>query len=160
MPVPRLNHALSPLLAQAGIPAHITVLYPFVAPPISDDEIERVGEVIASVEPFGFNLVDVGWFTDQTVYLRPDPADAFESLTSRLVARWPDYLPYGGVHEDTVPHLTLADREPPSTMRALAERISPQLPISCRATEVWLMQGSHMPASWERLHRFPLSGVS
>jgi len=159
VPVPELEGFVSPFLAAAGNPAHITLLYPFVSPPVADAVIDRLAEIFSGWPSFDFRMVDVGWFGEDVVYLKPSPAGRFKALISRLSAEWPDYPPYGGVHGDPTPHLTLADGEDPASMRKLADRVAARLPVVCSATEVWLMQGSRQPASWTRIRRFGLSGV-
>jgi 2'-5' RNA ligase len=56
----RLRH--DPLTLK-GVPCHITVLYPFVAPDELDDPVlERVRRVLAEIRPFDFSLTGLGEF--------------------------------------------------------------------------------------------------
>ena len=61
--------------ARDGVPAHITVLYPFL-PPAGIDEalLASLGRLFAGVAAFGFTLDRVGWFGEEVVWLGPrDP---------------------------------------------------------------------------------------
>ncbi len=148
---------VSPAMTAASMPPHITLLYPFVDPPVPDETLDRLRTLFRTVEPFDYVLDEVAWFADSTVYLRPHPAQPFAVLTRRLVAEWPDRLPYGGEHGlDPVPHLTLADQEDPDEMRRLAVQAEPRLPISLRADTVWLMEGTHEPPAWHLTTKFLL----
>lgn len=126
--------------AALDVPAHVTVLFPFVPPDeLTADHLREVDAVTSTVEPFDFRLTEVRWFGEQVVWLSPVPDQPFARLTERLAAAFPDFPPYGGAHDEVVVHLTvLADAEP-AAMRDLAEHVAPHLPITGRATEVVLL---------------------
>jgi hypothetical protein len=143
MPVPHADDLLQKSASEAGIPAHITLLYPFLSPRTIDHEIEgTLKSLFQAVPAFDFALSEVGHFPG-VVYLAPEPAAPFTALVRALVERWPDRQAYGGVHEEIIPHLTVAFGE--TVPRGLVER----LPVSARAQEVWLM--SRMAGRW--VHR-------
>lgn len=56
--------------ARDGVPAHITVLYPFL-PPAGIDEmlLALLGRLFAGFAAFGFTLDKVGWFGEEVVWL-------------------------------------------------------------------------------------------
>src|SRR6478735_7095392 len=72
----RLEHDWS---AGVGVPAHLTVLFPFVPPDAVDEA--AIGAVVAQVPAFAFALAAVERFADGTVWLRPDPSEPFAALT-------------------------------------------------------------------------------
>lgn len=157
IPAAEVTGLVSSATRAAHMPPHITLLYPFVEPPVPDEDLRRLAHLFRSVAPFEYVLDAVAWFEERTVYLRPVPAEPFVALTRRLVELWPDRLPYGGEHgSDPVPHLTLADQEDPAEMGRLAVQAEPRLPIRLRADEVWLMEGTHEPPRWHRTNRFAL----
>jgi 2'-5' RNA ligase len=148
MPVPRADDLLQKSAYEAGLPAHITLLYPFLGTRAIDREIEGTLEsLFQSVPAFDFTLSEVGHFPG-VVYLAPEPAAPFTALVQALVERWPDRQAYGGAHAEIVPHLTVAFGE--TVPRGLTER----LPVSVRAREVWLM--SRMAGRWVRRASFRL----
>ena len=160
MPVPAAEPAVAALRARHdpsaanGMPAHITILYPFLAPEKITDSVEReAGLVIARFRAFRFALVRVGLFP-RVVYLEPEPAAPFAELTHAFHLQWPDHAPYGGAFETVVPHLTVAQgrRTPPRVERELEEA----LPIEAEATEVQLM--TLADSVWSVRKSFPLAG--
>src|SRR3954447_15393020 len=91
--------------AKHGVPAHITILYPFMAPELIDAAIvSEIRDAIADSLSFEFALSRVGRFPD-AAYLVPEPAGPFVHLTEALVRTFPKYLPYGGRFDSVVPHL-------------------------------------------------------
>ena len=49
--------------ARLGVPAHVTVIYPFApAGEIGPSMRERLGGVFGAIPAFGFRLDQVGWF--------------------------------------------------------------------------------------------------
>ena len=58
--------------ARDGVPAHLTVLYPFLAPPLIDDAVlASLAALFAPVPAFAFTLDRVGWFGDDVAWLGP-----------------------------------------------------------------------------------------
>jgi 2'-5' RNA ligase len=139
-------------LRPAGMPYHVTVLYPFVRADLIDSEVDgALREVAAACPPFTFTLAEVDRF-DEVLFIAPRPPDRFVALTRQIHARWPQHPPYGGEFEQIVPHLTLSiGTEPPG----LADSVRARLPIAARADELWLL----VPAgggAWSLRSRFPL----
>jgi 2'-5' RNA ligase len=148
VPVSSAEELLAESSREAGLPAHITLLYPFLAARAIGRETEQtLGSLVGEIPAFDFVLSEVGRFPG-VVYLAPEPAAPFVALTRALVERWPDHQPYGGAYEEIIPHLTVAYGE--TAPSGLAER----LPVSARAEEVWLM--SRAGGRWVRHSVFPL----
>jgi len=124
--------------ARSGMPAHITLLYPFVPPIRTAAEIEVLGRLFLSIPEFEFALTDVRHFP-ATAYLHPDPPDAFVRLTEIITQRWPDYSPYRGAFSTVVPHLTVADHVNRDVLDSVERAVSIHLPIKCRAKVAWLL---------------------
>lgn len=151
------NAAVSP----EGVPAHLTLLYPFLSPQRCDDVHSDVVSFFADVEPFEFELTEVGWFEDRVVFLAPSNPAPFIELTERLITRWTQCIPYGGRHAGKhVPHLTLGIEGTPAEMASLAEAAQELLPIQCTAEQAWLMIGTPHPARWEVKRWFAFGGDS
>lgn len=143
-----------------GVPAHITLLYPFVAPDdVGRELVDELKDLFTSMAPFRFRLEEVHWFGDEVAWIRPEPEEPFVRLTETITHRWPHYLPYEGIHDELVPHLTVA-HGPSEEATACAEAVAARLPIVTRAEVVWLMTGSREPASWALHTVFPLGDPS
>ena len=152
----RLRH--DPLALQ-GVPCHVTVLYPFVAPDELDDHVlDRVRRVLAQMRPFDFSLVGLGDFPG-VLWLQPKPNDGFRQLTVAMVTAFPEHPPYAGRFPDTQPHLTVAKVDAGDAqlhLRAqLDDSLASRLPIACRASQVtvWTSDDSGL---WVRRIVLPL----
>ncbi|MGH2883854.1 MAG: 2'-5' RNA ligase family protein [Solirubrobacteraceae bacterium] len=121
--------------AAHGLPAHITVLYPFLSEVrLTDDVLKRLRELFAERSP-----IDV-WFRRTarfatTLYLEPDPADQLRDLTLAIVEQWPDTPPYGGDFDDVVPHLTVAHGAPNAVLDGIDVELRHCLPLVTRLAE-------------------------
>ena len=149
--------------ARDGVPAHITVLYPFLPPAeIGPDVLAGLSRLFAGVPRFAFTLDRVRWFGESVVWLGPSDESPFRGLTELAAGAYPGCSPYGGIYEDVVPHLTLGHVGNLAELRAAADAVRPLLPIAAEATEVTLMTGprpgaSSEPASrWQFVASFPL----
>jgi 2'-5' RNA ligase len=164
VPIPEVESVVGPLRlqfdvgARIGVPAHITLLYPFRSAQAVVDEIERLRDVCASIEAFPFSFTEVRRFPE-TAYLHPDKSETFAQITKILVGIWPDCKPYNGAFAETTPHLTVADRVDPETLAAVEHSLRPHLPIQCVAREAWLLT-SDDAGMWSRKERFALAAMN
>lgn len=160
--VPELDPIIRPLRQRAdpaGLPtpvAHVTLLFPWVPPPVGDDAMTRLRAWARRVEPFPFTLESVEWFGEDVVWMRPEPSDTFKALTSALHDLWPEHPPYGGEHPDPTPHLTIGEGGDLADMRTAAEIAAARLPIRTRAESVWIMEGTWEPFRWWHADTVPL----
>lgn len=146
--VARFRAAHDPVAA-AGIPAHVTVLFPFVSPAQIDDRVlNRLRACLRAHQPFDFVLDRIKQLPG-VIGLAPEPDDPFRSLTSAVWAAFPECPPYEGKHSDIVPHLTIGsatnERVLESITQDLAAMAERFLPIPVRATKVALMDNGQGP---------------
>ena len=145
--------------ASWGVPAHVTVLYPFVHPSSIDaDVVRRLGAAVAAVPVFDCTFSRCGWFDDDVLWLAPEPAAPFAELTTAVWEAFPDHPPYAGAHPDVVPHLTVGQRPEASLeeLVAVEAQVAPLLPVTTTAARVHLLAGSTAPGSWRVLRECPL----
>jgi 2'-5' RNA ligase len=143
--------------APLGVPAHVTVLYPFLPPPeVSADVLASLSRLFASVGRFRFLLDRTGWFDDRVLWLGPRDPAPFRALTQLVFSAFPSCPPYGGQFPDVVPHLTVGDVGPLADLHAAEEAVRPYLPIPWEATEVTLMIGLPTGGLWTTVAAFPL----
>jgi hypothetical protein len=152
--------------ARDGVPAHLTVLYPFLPPALIDDAVlASLAALFAAVPAFAFTLDRVGWFGDDVVWLGPRDARPFRTLTTLAWEAFPSRAPYGGQYTDVIPHLTVGHLGDPAALRAAGEAVRPYLPVEAGAAEVTLMAGPRPgtpgtpPGQWRTLAAFPLLGA-
>ncbi len=133
VPVPAADHLLHGSARDAGMPAHVTLLYPFLDAAKIDDDVEAELELLfAGERVFDFELAEIGRFPG-IVYVSPRPSSPFVALIELLTRRWPDHPPYGGSFKEIVPHLTVAHGA------QIPDGLSARLPIAVRAEEAWLV---------------------
>jgi hypothetical protein len=143
-----------------GVPAHVTVLYPFLPPArIAAAVIDGLKGAVAEAGAFECVFSRVAWFGQEVVWLAPDPAEPFQALTARVWRRFPECPPYGGAHPDVIPHLTIGSTRragAPALDRAAAE-VAPKLPIAAGVDRVRLIAGNTNPGSWGTVAEFALA---
>jgi 2'-5' RNA ligase len=137
--------------AAAGMPAHITLLYPFKAPDEVDDiTLGKLRDCFARLEPTRFSLGAIRRFPE-VVYLAPEPDDPFRQLTLAIWKLFPETPPYGGKWPDIIPHLSIAWRADEAQLSAteddFAKASRGKLPIPAVASEVALMD--NRSGHWE-----------
>lgn len=143
--------------ARFGVPAHITLLYPFLPPSRVMNEIDALVRLFAEVPGFEFSLAGVRRFP-ATAYLHPDPPARFVQLTEMIARRWPEFQPYGGAFSTVIPHLTVADHVGADVLDAVERIVSSHLPLKCRATAAWLLCSDDQ-GFWSRSHIFPFGST-
>ena len=145
--------------AGVGVPAHITLLYPFVPPEQVDaGVVDELGELFSEVPTFAFTLSRTARFgepgaAEQLLYLEPEPAAPFVSLTESLAARFPGFPPYAGAHDAVVPHLTVAQSPDDGLISTIEAALAPGLPIETEAREATLMEQGR-DGMWRVRERF------
>lgn len=107
VPVPEAERVVSrhrarlDAAAALGVPAHVTVLYPFVPPSaITPVTLESLARAVASMGAFGCQFLATGWFGPDVLWLAPEPGEPFRTLTRAVAAAFPGYPPYGGAYAD------------------------------------------------------------
>ena len=95
--------------AGVGVPAHVTILFPFLPVGRLGPAVRaELAAIAASHGPFDVRFRRVGRFPG-VVYLAPEPSAPFTRLTAAVVARYPGFPPYGGAFDEVIPHLTIAE---------------------------------------------------
>ena len=134
-----------------GVPAHVTVLYPFVAPEtITDDLITTLAAAVRSVSAFDCLFARTRWFGQDVLWLDPEPAQPFRQLTAAVWRAFPQHPPYGGAYDDVVPHLTIAKQRLADlpTLLMVERIVQSGLPLVARIERVLLIAGARAPNSW------------
>ena len=162
-----LPRALEALRARAdpfaalGVPAHITILFPFLARPRLDrSAMATTASIVAAERTFAVSLVGVrSWppraGDEGTVWLEPRPRAPLVRLTTALWRAFPMAPPYRGEFDAIVPHLTVADS---AGYEAEAVALAADsVPFRRTATELWLIVEAR-GGRWERAEVFPLAG--
>ncbi|MEU0677960.1 2'-5' RNA ligase family protein [Streptomyces sp. NPDC006172] len=140
--------------ARAGIPAHVTVLFPFLdASRIDDGVCAAIGEVLGRHRSFEARFDHCGRFPG-VLYLAPEPAADFKRLTEAIVRRWPENPPFGGQFDEVVPHLTVAQGQDGAAVEKVEAELLAGLPVVTRVSTVDLLV--HDGTRWRQRASFPL----
>lgn len=131
----RLRHDAN---AALGVPAHVTVLYPFRSP-LDAATAEQAAQLCRGFAPFEAWFSSVGRFPGEVVWLTPEPNETFAALLAAAAERFPDLPPYGGTIPDPIPHLTVAEGVSPEIADELSTAVAPALPLTTFVTELALL---------------------
>jgi 2'-5' RNA ligase len=143
--------------ARRNVPAHVTILYPFMSPDQVDEKVLATLRAIASAIPsFSYRMARMRRFP-VALYLEPEPDQSFAALTDAIFRAFPDYPPFEGKFESVVPHITVAHGDEPLLCEIEVElRIA--LPagggIAARCNELILIENGS--GRWEQMAVFSL----
>ncbi|MCL1841383.1 MAG: 2'-5' RNA ligase family protein [Propionibacteriaceae bacterium] len=145
---------------QAGVPAHLTLIFPFALPSaVTDDEMGALRELLVGVQPFTITLDRTDWFGDRVLFLGlADPAPLI-GLIHALEAIFPDWLPYGGAFEDVWPHVTMGSDGQVDALREAEAAVASALPIVQKVNAIAWWVGSPLDSGrsdWHRALTLPL----
>jgi 2'-5' RNA ligase superfamily len=157
IPVPAADALLAsvgaryPGTVREGVPAHLSLLYPFVAAAELDERVTcALGELLVKQAPMPVQFAEC-YRHDGFVALRPDPLDGLKELVNKTRRQWPDVVPYEGVYGDVEPHLTVAMRCSAETAVTIEQEVTVELPISAELREAWLVA---FEGQWTLRERF------
>ena len=144
--------------APLGVPAHVTVLYPFLPRERVDEAVlTDLAAICRRVGPVEVTFRRTGWFEDADVlWLDPEPAAPFVDLTGAIAARWPDAQPYCGVFDEVTPHLTVAEAAPEGEVERMQDELAASLPLRTVVDRAWLYAFDGQ--AWSPVRALPLSG--
>lgn len=109
-----LREAYDSQAAASQLPAHITLLYPFVPPEEIESTVPRLEQLLTNCPPFELTLDRYGRF-EGTLFLEPSDPEPVLQLYEYLADAFPEFPIYGGEHgPDLHPHLTLARFDNPA----------------------------------------------
>ncbi|MBP2479246.1 hypothetical protein JOF53_008118 [Crossiella equi] len=130
-PLLTVARGLDPASVRPGIPAHITLAYPFV--PATAEVFEQVRALLRPVPPLV--LTELRTTPGFVGVLAPEVVPLADAVRDR----WPEPRPYGGRFGDRpTPHLTVA--LDPADAGAIAGAVRPLLPLRAVAERVSLVE--------------------
>ena len=144
-----------------GVPAHVTVLYPFRSPQdLTPAVVRRLSALFLKLPSFTAFFREPRQFPG-VLYLAPEPAEAFRRLTKSVIECFPETPPYGGQFTEITPHLTVAQAGDPQQLSDIAadfeRKAQHHLPIEAKVTEVTLLDNEN--GHWHVRNRFALGAA-
>jgi 2'-5' RNA ligase len=140
--------------AADGVPAHVTVLYPFVSS-IDNDTVDKVAAICRQHAPFSAEFTAVNRFPGLVVWLHPEPSERFSALIAAATAEFPEWPPYGGSIVEPVPHLTVADGVDTPTASTVQAELERRLPVHSEINELALLLQDET-GRWNLARTWPL----
>jgi hypothetical protein len=142
--------------ASAGVPAHVTVLVPFLdIDRISTTVVRDLRTLIGTRSSFTVRFEECRRFPE-VLYLAPTPDQPFRALTEEIAKRWPEAPPYEGQFTEVIPHLTVAHGQQPSILEELEAELAARLPVTAAISSVSLfVSDGHR---WRHHLAFPMLG--
>ena len=142
--------------ARQGMPAHVTLIYPFMDPvKLGPTPRARLAEVIRGFPAFDLRFARIGRFPE-VLWIAPEPAEALVALVRAIADAFPDYPPYAGQFETIIPHVTVAHGEgldlaalEPEVRARLAEPVTERVDAASLFTTV--------RRKWREVDRFLLA---
>ena len=154
---PGLEHLRQTHVSDAadGVPAHVTLLYPFVRwDELDPPTCRKIASVAARHAPFDYTMTGAARWPD-TIYVAVEPAEPFIRLQADLATTFPDYPIYGeGRDFEFTPHITVAEGQAVDDDETVADPAWAALPLPARAA--WLDVIATDGAKWDLVWRVPL----
>ena len=124
--------------AAEGMPAHITVLYPFIAEgDLNDHTLKEIATICDERRPIAVCFKEFGRFP-RVLWLKPHGTSCLELIT-QIRNRWPECLPYGRSNLEVIPHLTVTDGASEQIVAQAQADIAPHLPLEALISTIALM---------------------
>ncbi|MBG6136587.1 2'-5' RNA ligase family protein [Longispora fulva] len=155
---PLVGHWRSQLdsVASDGVPAHVTILYPFLDHDRLDDTvIGQLGTLIGAHPAFHVRFQRCGRFPG-VLYLAPSPDQPFRALTDAVAERWPEAPPYEGQFTEITPHLTVAHQQESQLLDRVEAELADTLPMAAHVHEIHLLVSDG--SRWREDRTFALRG--
>jgi len=142
--------------AAAGLPAHVTLLAPFLpADQVDEGVVAELEWFFAGVDAFSLRFSAVGCFErDGVVFLEPD-GSGLDELSDALARRWPEAPPYRGRHAHPHAHLTVVHTDDGALRARASAGVEPALPLTAvvATAALWTCDTT---GAWSERAVFPL----
>lgn len=141
--------------AARGVPAHVTLLSPFLPAYRIDAGVHaELAWFFAGIDAFSLRFSAVGCFEHAGVlFLEPD-GDGLDELADALARRWPETPPYGGKHRHPHAHLTVVHTDDDALRTRAGAAVEQRLPLTARASHaaLWVCDAG---GRWTETALFP-----
>jgi 2'-5' RNA ligase len=120
------------------VPAHITLLYPFVPPDEVEEAEKTLTRICKKISPFEVTLDRYGQF-ENTIFLEPSQPEKILEMFAQISKAFPDYPAYEGEHGKGLhPHLTLARFDKPAQAKKIELPPEPKFTFEVKQIHIYL----------------------
>lgn len=120
------------------VPAHITLLHPFVPPDQIDKAEKQLIKICKKFPSFELTLDQYGEF-ETALYLAPSQPEKIVELFVYISKAFPDYPPYEGEHGKGLhPHLALASFNKPAQAKKIKLPPEPNFTFEVKQIHIYL----------------------
>jgi len=139
------------------VPAHITLMFPFVPCERLSEAALTLKALSAQIKPFEITLSGYDQFTG-VVFMRPVNPEPIKAVFRQIYEAFPLYPPYGGTFgNDLHPHVTVGEFKNEDEQRSVW--LPDYAPITFRAERIHLIYGVHRePLPWLTYSVIPFTG--
>lgn len=139
------------------VPAHITLMFPFVSHELLDVAAQTLHSICTNIEPFEITLAGYGQFP-RTVFMQPTNPEPIKAVFRKIYAAFPECPPYGGAFGDDIhPHVTVGEFKNEDQQRTVL--LPDYAPITFRADRLHLVYDVYQePLLWLTHSVIPLGG--
>jgi 2'-5' RNA ligase len=142
----------------AGMPAHVTLLYPFTdSDHLPVGRIHEVRDVFESLPVFEVEFGETAWFENldrAVLWLKPVPSEPFVAITEALEREFPEHPAYAGQFDSVIPHLTVATGDNRAGLLQLERDVVRHLASVALIQAAQLYE--HQPGGWRLRDTFAL----
>lgn len=142
----------------AGMPAHVTLLYPFTdSDQLPAGRIHEVRDLFESLPAFEVEFGETAWFENldrAVLWLKPVPSEPFVAITEALEREFPEHPAYAGRFDSVIPHLTVGTGDNRAGLVQLERDVQKHLPIVTRIQAAQLYELRR--GGWRLRDRFAL----
>lgn len=140
-----------PQAVRQGVPAHVSLLYPFLDLPLVDEGVLR--QLRSCAKDSASLSVTFAEFHREPGFVGLE-AKPLASLAGVVRGRWPNLAPYEGRFGNNPPlHLTIAMGVLPEAADDVVEKLSGFLPLTVVVDQLWLVA---FDGVWHVVQTFPL----
>jgi len=139
------------------VPAHITLMFPFVPYEQLDTAAQTVQSICSAIAPFAITIAGYDQIPG-VIIMQPANPEPIKTVFRQIYYAFPLYSPYGGAFgNDIHPHMTVGEFKNEDEQRAVW--LPDYAPITFRAERIYISYRNREPLPWLTHSVIALSGV-
>jgi 2'-5' RNA ligase len=146
-----------PVPVERRFPPHLTLLIPWLDP-TAPAALAQLQALAARHPPLRLVFREASTFDHgRVVWLVPDPSAALTSLLTDTLATFPQCPPYGGLHQEVIPHVTVSAESDPQTLPQVRAELARCGPLAAEVDCITVF-AREPEQVWRGVAKLPLTG--